>query len=162
MTQDTKPWPPGRFISGVTQSPLGEVTVMGICIPWWGCRTEARRGLDRKGRWEDHGQYLECLTELLLHRPTRRLVILGDFNQVIGAGSHAPKALQTALQAAFPTGITIVTSELAFGQRKTIDHIALGEDLSAESLEVISNIHESDKLSDHFGVYARLSTRPGI
>ena len=151
--------PPGRFISGSTQTPLGELTVIGVCIPWWGCRTEARRGLDRKRRWEDHGQYLECLAELLRNRPTRRLVILGDFNQVIGPGSHAPKALQAALQAAFPTGMTIVTRELAAGQRKSIDHIALSDDLSTESLGVISNVHKGGKLSDHFGVYALLSVR---
>ncbi len=151
--------PPGRFISGVTQTPLGEIAVVGICIPWWGCRTEARRGPDRKRRWEDHGRYLECLTEFLRRRPARRLVVLGDFNQVIGAGSHAPKALQAALQAAFPTGIAIVTSELAFGQRKSIDHIALSEDLAAESLGIASNIHNGGRLSDHYGVYARISLR---
>ena len=151
--------PPGRFISGVTQTSLGELTVIGICIPWWGCRTEARRGPDRKRRWEDHGQYLECLTELLRCRPARRLVALGDFNQVIGAGSRAPKALQAALQAAFQTGMSIVSSELAFGQRKSIDHIALSEDLAAESLGVISNIHNGSRLSDHYGVHALISLR---
>ena len=152
--------PPGRFISGVTQTSRGELTVIGVCIPWWGCRTEARRGAARKMRWEDHGQYLECLAELLRCRPARRLVILGDFNQVIGPGSHAPRALQAALQAAFPTGITVVTPELTDGQRKTIDHIALSEDLSTESLGVISSVHKGGKLSDHFGVYARLSVLP--
>ncbi len=153
--------PPGRFISGVTRTPLGELTIVGICIPWWGCRTEARRGTDRKERWEDHGQYLECLTEFLRCRPARRLAVMGDFNQVIGAGSRAPKALQAALKAAFPPGMTIITADLSFGQRKSIDHIALSEDLTAESLGIISNIHKGGKLSDHFGVYARLSTRPG-
>ena len=152
--------PPGRFISGVTQTPLGEVTVIGICIPWSGCRVEARRGSDRKRRWEDHGHYLECLTEFLRCRPTRRLVVMGDFNQVIGAGSRAPRVLQSALGQAFPPGMTIATSELVFGQRKSIDHIALGEDLVASSLGVISNVHKGGKLSDHYGVYAQLTARP--
>ena len=40
--------PPGRFVSGVTSTSLGEVTVIGICIPWFGCRTEARRGPERR------------------------------------------------------------------------------------------------------------------
>lgn len=152
--------PPGRFISGSTQTSLGELAVMGICIPWSGCRTEARRGPERKRRWEDHRQYLKCLTELLIHRHTRRLVVLGDFNQVIGTGSHAPKALQAALQAALPPGLKIVTSELDFGQRKSIDHIAISEDLAAESRGVISNVLNGRQLSDHFGVYAGLSARP--
>ena len=154
--------PPGRFISGVTQTPLGELTVIGICIPWSGCRTEARRGPDRKRRWEDHGQYLASLAEMLRHDfPARRLVIMGDFNQVIGAGSRAPRVLQSALQAAFPPGMTVVTTELAFGERKTIDHIAVSDDLLTESLGVLSNAHDGRKLTDHFGVYARLSVSPG-
>ena len=36
--------PPGRFVSGVTQTSVGEVAVIGVCIPWFGSRTEARRG----------------------------------------------------------------------------------------------------------------------
>ena len=149
--------PPGRFISGVTQTPLGEVAVIGICIPWWGCRTEARRGPERRLRWEDHGQYLGYLTELLQHRPARRLVVMGDFNQFIGPGSRAPKAMQTALREAFPPSMRIVTSDLAFMERKSIDHIALSEDLAAPSLGIISNVHDSGKLTDHFGVYADLA-----
>ena len=35
--------PPGRLVAGVTQTSLGNVTVVGVCIPWFGSRTEARR-----------------------------------------------------------------------------------------------------------------------
>ena len=55
--------PPGRFVSGVTQTSAGEIMVLGICIPWFGSRTEARRTSERKKRWEDHEQYLAGLTE---------------------------------------------------------------------------------------------------
>ena len=60
------PWafpslPPGRFVSGVTRTPLGEVTVVGICIPWFGCRTEAYRASERKARWQDHEAFLDGL-----------------------------------------------------------------------------------------------------
>ena len=41
-----EPMPLGRFVSGVTQTSLGEVTVIGVCIPWFGSRTEARRRLE--------------------------------------------------------------------------------------------------------------------
>ena len=34
----------GRFVSGVTETSVGEVAVIGVCIPWFGSRTEARRG----------------------------------------------------------------------------------------------------------------------
>ena len=41
--------PPGRFVSGVTRTSLGELTVVGVCIPWFGSRTEARRAGGTQG-----------------------------------------------------------------------------------------------------------------
>ena len=93
---------PGRFVSGVTHTSLGDVTVMGICIPWFDSRTQAGRGSERKLRWQDHKEYLAALTELLRHAPTNRLIVMGDFNQVIGEGSHARRDLREALARAFP------------------------------------------------------------
>ena len=152
--------PPGRFVSGVTRTSAGEITVIGICIPWFGSRTEARRTSERKKRWEDHEQYLAGLTEVLKRASAKRLIVVGDFNQAIGPGSRAPLKLRSALREAFPPGMTIVTSALAFQGRKCIDHIALSEDLAFTSLGVVSNIHEGKKLSDHFGVVAGLSALP--
>ena len=151
--------PPGRFVSGVTQTSLGAVTVIGICIPWFGCRTEARRGPERKARWEDHEQYLGCLTDYLGRVVAKRLIVMGDFNQVIGKGSRAPVRLQASLRAAFPPGMTIVTSELAYQGRKSIDHVALSDDLAAGSVDAVSNDHEGRRLSDHFGVVVDVSAR---
>ena len=67
--------PPGRFVSGVTQTSAGEVAVIGICIPWFGSRTEVRRKLERKMQWEDHGQYLAGLTEVLRRASPKRLIV---------------------------------------------------------------------------------------
>ena len=150
---------PGRFVSGVTQTSLGAVTVIGICIPWFGCRTEARRGPERKARLEDHEQYLAGLTEHLGRVVANRLIVMGDFNQIIGPGSRAPAKLQAALRAAFPPGMTIVTSELAFQGRKSIDHVALSDDLAVGSVDAIGNDHDGRRLSDHFGVVVDVSAR---
>ena len=153
--------PPGRFVSGVTQASVGEVTVIGVCIPWFGSRTEARRGLKRKAPWEDHEQYLAGLTVILGRSPATRLIVMGDFNQTIGQtigpGSRAPADLRSALRKAFPPSMRTVTSDLAFHGRRSIDHIALSADWAVDSLGVIGNIHEGRKLSDHFGVVAGLS-----
>ena len=153
--------PPGRFVSGVTRTSVGEVTVAGICIPWFGSRTEARYRTDPKARWEDHRQYLAGLTEVLKQAATKRLIVAGDFNQIIGAGSRAPCDLRSALEEAFSHGLTIATSALAFDGRKAIDHIALGDDLTFESLGVISNIDGDTELSDHFGVFADITEQRG-
>ncbi len=143
--------PPGRFISGVTQTSSGKVRVIGVCIPWFGSRTEAKHGLERKLRWEDHGQYIAGLGALLKQHPSEPLIVMGDFNQIVGPGNRAPSGLQSALHEAFQ-GMTIATSDLAFQGRRSIDHIALSADLTAESVNVISNAHGERRLSDHFGV----------
>lgn len=151
--------PPGRFVSGVTQTSLGTVRVIGICIPWFGSRTEARRNTERKKQWEDHGQYLASLTKVMEGVTANRLIVMGDFNQIVGPGSRARHELQLALEKAFPPSMTIVTSELAFQGRKSIDHIVLSDDFAVQALDVISNIHDGGKLSDHFGVVADLNAK---
>ncbi len=152
--------PPGRFVAGVTETSLGEVTVVGVCIPWFGSRTEARRGRERKERWEDHARYLERLRRVLGQGAPERVIVMGDFNQVIGEGSRAPDELQQALRGALPRGVAIATSDLEFEGRRNIDHIALSGDLAAQSIEAISNRHDGRGLSDHFGVVARLAAGP--
>ena len=149
--------PPGRFVSGVTQTPLGMLTVVGICIPWFGCRTEAHRGVERKARWEDHEDYLDGLTGILGQLPAERLIVMGDFNQVIGPGARAPGNLRTQLMEASPPGMTIVTADIAFQGRKSIDHIVLSKDLFSVELHAISNDQEGVRLSDHFGVAAAIT-----
>ena len=151
--------PPGRFVCGVTQTSLGPVTVMGICIPWSGCRTEARRGDERKRRWEDHEAYISALSEVLRQAPSERLIIIGDFNQRIGQYGSTPLRLRSALQSVFPPRMPIVTAAIGFQGRRTIDHMVLTEDMAAESLSIISNVHGERKLSDHFGIAATLTVQ---
>ena len=155
----TDSMPPGRFVSGVTQTSVGEVAVIGICIPWFGSRTEARRKVERRMPWEDHEQYLGGLTDVLERAEVKRRIVMGDFNQIIGPGSRARPELRLALRKAFSPSMQIATSGLAFQGRRSIDHIALSTDWAVSSLGVISNIHEGRKLSDHFGVVADLSVQ---
>ena len=124
----TDSMPPGRFVSGVTQTSVGEVAVIGICVPWFGSRTEASRKVERRVPWEDHEQYLGGLTEVLERADVKRLIVMGDFNQIIGPGSRARPELRLALQKAFSPSMQIATSGLAFQGRRSIDHIALSTD----------------------------------
>ena len=110
-------------------------------------------------RWQDHEQYLAGLTEILRRATAKRLIVMGDFNQAIGTSSRARPELQVALKNAFPARMEIATSALAFQGRRSIDHIALSNDWVVGSLDVISNIYEGRKLSDHFGVVADLSAQ---
>ena len=56
--------------------------------------------------------------------------------------------------------MSIVTSDLTFQGRASIDHIAVSEDLTVESFGAISNLHDGGTLSDHFGVVAAISAAP--
>lgn len=156
----------GRFVSGVTQTSLGEVTVVGICIPWRDSPGVKGSGVPR---WKHHREYLDTLKGVLdaIYGRTsgKRMIVMGDFNQTMGPYSTAPRELRDMLKDTFPKGMTIVTKGLKLRNKRGVckrgvDHIALSEDLVAECRDTISNIHSSPKeLSDHFGVVVRASTR---
>ena len=150
--------PPGRFISGITQTSLGEVTVVGVCIPWAMSRVRGS-SIEKRKMWQDHSEYLHSLAWVLKQIPSHRLFLMGDFNQRLEGRSNTPLDVRTALQQAIPPGVTAATSTLGYQGRRTIDHIALSDDLVVESLGVISNIDGNRRLSDHFGVFAYLSAR---
>ncbi|MXW51821.1 MAG: hypothetical protein F4X81_15275 [Gammaproteobacteria bacterium] len=152
--------PPGRFIRATTRTSAGDLTIMGVCIPWSGSRT-GPAFTPRRRRWEDHYTYLECLDRLLGKTSLQRLVVVGDFNQRI---RHRPRPsrLASALHDAVSSHLTIATSALGWAGRRTIDHIALSADLHCEALGVIDNIHDERRLSDHFGVFADVhAAKPG-
>ncbi len=44
--------PSGRFVAGATETPVGPVTVVGVCIPWRDAHV--RGGTRNRKRWEDH------------------------------------------------------------------------------------------------------------
>ena len=96
--------PPGRFISGVTRTSLGELTVVGVCIPWSGSRAGARYSGERQRTWEDHEGSLEHLAGVLSRAPSKRLVVLGDFNQRIARSPWAAIQRECSHCRPAPTG----------------------------------------------------------
>ena len=153
---------PGRFVSGVTRTSVGEVTVVGLCVPWE--RSRVKAGYSRP--WDDHKVFLEQLAAVLACAPAERLVVMGDFNQS-GVQSGRPRPASDAarraalLQRAIPPHVTPITFGFECCGRITIDHIALSADLSAKTLEVISNVHGERELSDpgRCGVVAEVFVR---
>ena len=144
--------PPGRFVRATTKTSAGDLTIMGVCIPWSGSRT-GPAFTPRRRRWEDHYTYLECLDRLLGETSLQRLVVVGDFNQQIRP-RKGPSHLASALHDAISSRLTVATSALGGRGHRTIDHIALSADLHCEALGVIDNVHDGRRLSDHFGVFA--------
>ena len=137
--------PPGRFVFGVTSTSLGEVTVVGLCIPFDDSRTPKYGGVRRK--WEDHEDYLEHLAGVLSRGPSERLVVMGDFNQKFGRWRPGSAVARRAalLRQAIPPHVTVVTFAPEY---RGLDHIALSHDLVAHSLDEINNIHGERELSD--------------
>ena len=140
--------PPGRFVAGTTQTPQGDVRVIGVCIPWQSAHTNT--GHKNRKNWEDHERYLTHLAPLLTVETTP-LVVAGDFNQRIPQGRQ-PQRMYDALVETFK-GLTVSTVQT--DAPALIDHIAHSPNLRAESLTIIPDTDQLGKLSDHRGAVAR-------
>ena len=67
--------PPGRFVAGVTHTPLGDVMVVGVCIPYRDARTKWTNDGVRRGLWEDHLNYLASLPTVFERASWKRFII---------------------------------------------------------------------------------------
>lgn len=106
--------PTGGFVAGTTETPIGRLTVVGVCIPWhFACVTT---GCENRKQWEVHLDWLSAFRCWLsaFRRTTdatasQGIVVLGDFNQWIPrAGAWPPKKPSAALRRTFQ-GLCIST-----------------------------------------------------
>ncbi len=145
-------FPSGRFVRGVTETPIGALTVIGACIPWKGAR--ARFG---RTDWQDHHAWLEAFEGLPWRRTTDRMVVLGDFNQKLPRDMRRVRApRKKKLRRAFD-GLEISTKgEIPSAPRLAIDHITHTPDLRRTGPIGIwpERNDRSERVSDHFGVWA--------
>ena len=148
--------PPGRFVAGRTTSNLGEVTVVGVCIPWKSAHVRS----GRRKVWEDHIAYLNGLDHILGILGIEGLVVVGDFNQRM-SGRWVRKDAAKRLKEVISTKLEFATATISFNGKETIDHLAHARDMIADDVESISNQSEGGELSDHFGVTLTLQDRHG-
>ncbi len=147
--------PPGRFVAGTTSTPIGDLRVVGVCIPWAGAHVSTGRR-DRR-QWQDHEQYLRALPDVLASQP-RPLVVAGDFNQRLPR-SRQPEQVHRLLIDAL-AGLTVATSgETPAG--RLIDHVAVSPELRATDRELIPASDAAGPLSDHTGVTVGLQPVAG-
>lgn len=147
--------PPGRFVSGVTDTSFGPVRCVGICIPW--SHAHVTTGRKDAKAWEEHLRYLEGLARYLREVDARKLIILGDFNQMIPR-ARAPKRVYERLMVAIPSGTEVLSSgAIPEINRQAVDHIVVSSDLRGSTPIGLSNVTENGKrLSDHFGIATSL------
>jgi endonuclease/exonuclease/phosphatase family metal-dependent hydrolase len=144
--------PGGRFVAGKTITPDGPVAVIGVCIPWRDAHV--RSGMRNRSQWEDHQSFIESLQPILAcAKPP--FVLAGDFNQKIPR-TTAPKDVSELLLEAC-NGLSIVTE--GSGDSALIDHVALSEDLVGKLIQVLPQVDEVGKLTDHLGAVVEFEIR---
>ena len=172
--------PGGRLVAGVTKTPVGPLTVVGVCIPWDGANVKG--GRKNRHRWQDHRDWLSGFGRLVYAGAQSRTIVLGDFNQKVPR-TWAPVDVHGELMRAFK-GLRIATtgffqspfsaddsggpwqaslSDVASGEQslQLIDHIAHSTDLVLADVAVDRRVGVFPKrvkrgggLPDHFGVWA--------
>ena len=147
----SKDLPGGRFASGVTETPVGSLTIVGVCIPWRDAHV--RTGRRNRTHWEDHLAYLAAFEKLPYRNATTRTVVLGDFNQRIPRKSTSKHVHSALLRAIEPLRIA-TQGEFPGAPALSIDHLAHTLDLESVGMGIWPmRDEEDDPLSDHFGVW---------
>lgn len=146
--------PPGRFVLGVTRTAIGELTVMGVCIPWKDAHV--RTGSRDRQPWEDHLKYLHVLDRVIQRTERTRVVVAGDWNQRVPQ-YRAPQHTADALQWTFRNMSIATAGPLGPLQRRSIDHLAHTTDLSTLGVVCWSEYDRcGQRLTDHFGLEVTL------
>lgn len=146
--------PAGRFVSGVTDTRLGRIRVIGVCVPWAAAHVSTGR-CDRR-RWEDHVLYLRGLRALLATEPTGHpTIIVGDVNQSIPR-QKAPSHTYTELKATF-AGYDIWTEGTIHELEKLpLCHIMGSSQLGLNAVLGFSRKVQGKMVSDHDGLLVEL------
>jgi endonuclease/exonuclease/phosphatase family metal-dependent hydrolase len=145
--------PSGRFVSGVTETPMGPLRFIGVRIPWRDAHV--RSGRRDRAPWEDHLRFLSGLP-----RTVRRLdlptVLLGDFNQRIPR-ARQPEHVAMALTGALEPLRIATDGDVPGIDTRLIDHVAICPELEAGELRGVPG--RSVGLSDHDGAVLMLKPR---
>lgn len=137
--------PPGRFVSGTTETSIGDLALFGVCIPWRDAHV--RTGQKNRTAWEDHLTFLRHLGPLI-ESSRQPLIVAGDFNQRIPR-SRAPRHVYESLNSTF-RNLVIPTD--CVPDDPLIDHVAHTSGLQTTSVEIIPASKDGHRLTDHRGV----------
>ena len=145
----------GRYLRATTQTPIGLITFIGVCIPWKDAHV--RTGQRNRQPWEDHHRFLHDLDGVLTNLPLIKTIMLGDYNQRIPR-RRAPLASYQLLENCLRGRFAVATSgKIEPEAKQTIDHIAHTPDLKTRWVHSLNNFSSAGKrLSDHFGIVAKL------
>lgn len=166
MLWSTEPWrdvvssddaigmPSGRYVSGTTSTPLGDVRMVGVCVSW--SHANVKNGRRDRKPWDEHRAHLAALegqmsTELAHGLP---LILAGDLNQRLDGSRHAPTDCRELLRRATQP-LDVLTGTVTGARGSLIDHIAV-HGLRPVAVEALDLNHGGRAISDHDGVLVRL------
>lgn len=152
--------PEGRFVSATTVAGGARWRFLGMCIPYFGYRTNKKFwGVNARRPWQGAETYLDELKSAILpqDRYRQRTILLGDYNLQIppGKASRQTKAVSEKCAATFASWEIATAGELIDPalDKGFIDHVALSPDIEIASMRFISRFAEDGtRLSDHNGV----------
>ncbi len=141
-----------RFVAARTETPIGQVLILAVCITWHMAEVQYHEGPKRK-LWELHLEYLRDLA-VIMGQIDEPFIVAGDFNQRVPRVKGGNIAAAEALANTFD-GLDIVTAGTPSGcSRPGIDHIALTPHFAAKQVKGWPNTVTGRRLSDHDGVMA--------
>lgn len=149
--------PGGRFVHGTTETQIGPLDMIGVCIPWK--EAHVKTGRKDRGPWQDHLSYLQGLQNVLLNQKSERAILLGDFNQHIPRIKQ-PKQVYNVLISDIPEGFRVATAgEIQGAHSPAIDHVCHSLDLECKDLSILPQYDELGlRLSDHYGFIFSISS----
>lgn len=141
----------GRIVSARTDTRAGEVTVIGVCIPWRDAHV--RTGRRDRRPWQEHLEYLDVLGAALNTHSLGSLVIAGDLNQRIPR-TRQPVEAASRLMAVIESLTLHTGGETDDG--RLIDHVITTGDLRCRERFTWPGEQDGRRTSDHAGVCVRL------
>lgn len=149
--------PRGRSVAGITETPAGPLTVVGVCIPWEFDHVRYGRGDAKK--WQEHKAWLAAFERLPYRHAAGKTIVLGDFNQRIP--QQRKETPYAELARAF-TGLEFATcGRLKGAPELGCSHITHTTDLiRLEEVGIWHQLGSQEKpMPDHFGVWADFAIR---
>ncbi|WP_292403339.1 hypothetical protein [Mesorhizobium sp.] len=142
--------PTGRFVMGMTTTTLGDVRVVGVCVPWADAHVSSGRRDRRK--WEDHVRYLQGLrTALKSVSADCPTIVIGDINQCIPRRA-APARVYDELQPILGNLAVWTQGDIAGLDRLPVCHIMGTADLVLKGVHGYSRKVNGRDVSDHDGL----------
>ena len=138
--------PPGRFVSGLTDSSIGPVRVHGVCVPW--SHAHVSNGQRNRKAWEDHITFLSALIAYDgLVDPVYPTILIGDFNQTFPP-KRAPEEARNLLLALLDKFELAQPMNI---ENRTVCHTLVSRRLLVTRRDELPARVDGLRLSDHHG-----------